>query len=169
MKSLFKYSLLASFLVISIKLLVYFTHAQFTQFGIYSGLFSLLLLIVPLFLAIKEKRDKELGGFIILKEVMKVGLGISVISGLIICAFTFLYYKFIDDEPLAQLISKTEEFMKQTKKSQSEIDIQIIALKEFYSPIRQATGVLTGVLISGLILSFICSSFLVKNPTVSEN
>ena len=100
---------------------------------------------------------------------MKVGLGISVISGLIICAFTFLYYKFIDDETLAQLISKTEEFMKQTKKSQSEIDIQIIALKEFYSPMRQTIGVLTGVLISGLILSFICSSFLVKNPTVSEN
>ena len=169
MKLILKYSLLASLLVITVKLAVYFTHTQFTQFGIYSGLLSLLLLIFPLFIAVKEKRDKELNGFIPLKEAIKTGLGIAVISGLTISTFTFLYYTFIDRETLTVLIKKSEAFMQQQKKSQSEIDLQITALKEFYSPLRQATGALTGILTSSLILSFIFSTFLVRNPPVSEN
>ncbi|MBI3502735.1 MAG: DUF4199 domain-containing protein [Bacteroidetes bacterium] len=169
MKPIFKYSLLASFLVIAVKLLVYFTHTQFSAIGIYSGLLSLLLLTVPLFLAIKNRRDNELGGFITLKEVMKVGLGISVISGLIICAFTFLYYKFIDHETLEQLITRTTDFMHKENKTSYEIEIELTALKEFYSPFKQATGVLTGILISGLILSFILSTFFVRRNSANEN
>lgn len=169
LSSSIKYALLAALLVIGCKLIVFFTHSQFTAIGIYSGLISLLLIVVPLFLAIKNKRDNELGGFIVLKEVMKVGLGISVISGLIVCVFTFLYYKFLDHETLAQLISQTEDFMKKENKPQNEIDAQIIALKEFYAPVKQATGVLTGILISGLILSFILSTFFVKRNPASEN
>jgi len=164
MKSLSRYSLLASFLVIATKLFVYFTHSQFTKFGIYSGLISLLLIIAPLFLAIKNKRDKEQGGYITLKEVMKTGLFIAVITGMLNALFIFFYYKFIDHETLAQLIEQTESFMKKANNTQSEIDIQIISLKEFYSPFKQATGVLTGILIAGILLSFICSTFLVKNP-----
>ena len=168
MKPILKYSLLASFIVIAIKLLVYFTHSQFSQFGIFSGLISLALLVIPLVLAIKDKKNEQ-GGFITLKEIMKVGLGISVITGVIVCVFTYLYFQFLDHETLSQLISQTEDFMKKENKLQSEIDVQIIALKEFYAPFKQATGTLTGILISGLILSFISSTFLVKNPPASEN
>lgn len=158
-----KYALFAALLVIACKLIVFFTHSQFTKFGIYSGLISLFLIIIPLFLAIKNKRNKELGGFITLKEVMKTGLFISVCAGMLNAVFIFFYYKFIDHETLAQLIEQTETFMKNANNSQSEIDIQIISLKEFYSPFKQATGVLTGVLVAGIILSFVCSTFLVKN------
>ena len=168
MKPIFKYSLLASFIVIAIRLSVYFTHSQFSQFGIFSGLISLILLIIPLIVVIKDKKN-FLGGFITLKEVMKVGLGISVISGLIVSAFTYLYFQFLDHETLAQLMIRSEEFMKKANKPQAEIDVQIIALKEFYAPLKQAAGTLTGILISGLILSFISSTFLVKNPPASEN
>lgn len=164
-----RYAFIAAFLVIGCKLIVFFTHSQFTTFGIYSGLISLVLIIIPIFLAIKYKRDKELGGFITLKEVMKTGLFIAVIAGLLNAVFIFFYYKFIDHETLAQLTEQTESFMKKANNPQSEIDIQIISLKEFYSPFKQATGVLTGVLVAGILLSFICSTFLVKNPTAAEN
>jgi len=123
-----------------------------------------LLIIVPLYLAIKSKRDKELGGFITLKEVMKTGLCIAVVTGLLNAVFIFLYYKFIDHETLEQLVIQTKDFMHKANNSQRDINLQIIALKEFYSPFKQATGVLTGVLVAGIILSFICSTFLVKNP-----
>ena len=168
MKPILKYSLLASFIVIAIRLFVYFTHSQFSQFGIFSGLISLALLVIPLVLGIKNKKN-ELGGFITLKQIMSVGLGISVITGTIVCAFTYLYFQFIDHETLTQLIIQSEDFMHKANKPQTEIDVQIIALKEFYAPLKQATGTLTGILISGLILSFISSTFLVKNPPASEN
>ncbi|HEY4799142.1 MAG TPA: DUF4199 domain-containing protein [Bacteroidia bacterium] len=168
MKSLFKYSLIASVIVIIPKLVVFLTHSQFVGIGVYSGLISLLFISIPLIFAIRNKRN-ELGGFIRLREVMNVGLAVSVISGLIIAAFNFIYYKFIDHETLAQLIIRTEDALKAVKKNQSEIDVEINALKEFYSPFKQATGVLTGVLTAGVILSFLSSTFLVKNPPSQEN
>lgn len=164
MKSALKYSLLAAFIVIATKLIVFFTHSQFKNFGIFSGLISLVLIVVPVFLAIKNKRDKELGGFITLKEVMKTGLFIGVVAGLLNAAFIFFYYKYIDHETLAHLIEQTESVMHKANSPQSEIDVTIISLQEFYAPFRQATGVLTGILTAGIILSFICSTFLVKNP-----
>jgi len=169
MKALLKYSLLASFIVIATKLIVFFTHSQFTTFGIYSGLISLLFISIPLFLAIKKVRDNELGGFITLREIMKTGMGVSVISGLIISVFIFLYYKFIDHETMEQLIVKSENIMRKANKSKPEIDVAIISLKEFYSPFKQATGVLTGVLTAGVILSFLSSAVLVKNPEQKTN
>lgn len=163
MSSTLRYSLLASALMIFVKLGVYFTHSQFTTFGIFSGLIGLLLISIPLVMAIRN-RKAELNGYIALKEVMKTALGISVVTALIVAVFTYLYFLLLDHETLEQLIVQTTEYLKKENKPQSEIDIAIISLKEFYSPLKQATGVLTGVLIAGLILSFISSTFLVKNP-----
>src|ERR1051326_4196369 len=84
MRSIFKYALIAASLVIATKLIIFFTHSLFTAIGIYSGLFSLFLISIPLFLAVKNRRDNELGGYISFKEIAKVGLGISVIAGLTI-------------------------------------------------------------------------------------
>lgn len=168
MNSTVKYSLLASVLMISCKLGVYFTHSQFTTFGVYSGLIALLLILIPLVLAIRNRKD-ELKGFITMREVMKTALGISVVTALIVSIFTYLYFMFLDHETLEQLIVQTTEFLKKENKPQAEIDLAIISLKEFYTPLRQATGVLTGVLIAGLILSFISSTFFVKNPPKEIN
>lgn len=148
--------------MICCKLVVYFTHSQFTSFGIFSGLIGLLLISIPLVLAIRS-RKAELNGYITLKEVMKTALRISVVTALIVSIFTYFYFMFLDHETLDQLIIQTTEFLKKENKQQSEIDLAISSLKEFYAPLKQATGVLTGVLIAGLILSFISSTFLVKN------
>ena len=155
-------------LIIGIKLIVYFTHSQLSTLGIYSGLISLLLMVIPLIMAINNRKT-ELDGYIGLKEVMKVGLGIAVITGLITSAFTYLYFQFIDHETAELVIINTREYLLKEKKPQSEIDLSILAIRDFYSPFNQAFGVLTGVLISCLILSFISSTFLVKSPSQTAN
>ena len=154
---------MASALMISCKLGVYLTHSQFTAFGIYSGLIGLLLIAIPLVLAIQNKKA-ELNGYITMREVMKVALGISVVTSLIVAVFTYCYYMFLDHDTLEQLIVQTTEFMKKDNKPQAEIDVTVQSLKDFYTPLRQTVGVLSGVLIAGLVLSFISSTFLVKNP-----
>ena len=164
MKSILKYALIAAGLVIAAKLIIFFTHTQFTGIGIYSGLFSLFLISVPLFMAVKNRRDKELGGYISLMEIAKIGLGIAVITGLIIAVFTYMYYKFIDHEILSHLIEQTKQLGIEQKRTQAEIDTELKALNDFYEPFHQATGVLTGILISGIVFSLIASTFLLKNP-----
>ncbi len=168
MKSIFKYAFIAAGLVIATKLIIFFTHALFSPIGIYSGLFSLFLISIPLFLAVKNRRDNELGGYISFKEIAKVGLGISVIAGLTISVFTYFYYLLIDHETLSYLTEQTRNYLVEAKKSQSEMDTELQALKDFYAPFHQATGVLTGILIAGVIFSVIASTFLLRrNPNTN--
>ena len=97
-----------------------------------------------------------------------MGLGISVVAGLTISVFTYFYYLWIDHETLSYLTEQTQKYLVDAKKSQSEIDMEMQALKDFYAPFHQATGVLTGILIAGVIFSVVASTFLLRrNPNAN--
>ena len=159
-----RYSLLASVLVISIKLIVFFTHAQFTTAGRYSGILALALLAIPLTQAILHRRDKELNGFITLKQVMRTGLFVCVAASLIVALFNYIYFRFIDHEILAYWLTESEKSLREAKASEEDVKKAHDYLTDFYSPFSQATGGLTGVLGVGAVLSFILSTFLMRNP-----
>ena len=170
MKPTYKYSLFASSLIIVIDIIVYYAHLQLSPFGIFLGILSFVLMAVPLYLAIKNRRDNELGGFITLKQVMGTGLIISVLTGIIVAIFMYIQSKFIDHETTGLILKKIEENLRTSKVSQTEIDLELSAQKDFYSPLNLAFKKgLMSVLGIGFILSFICSTFLVKNPPASEN
>ena len=120
-------------------------------------------------MAMKERRDQEQNGFITLKECMKAGMTVSLIAGLIVMVFTFIYYAWVDHEIQKFYKDLTEAHMKSDGRSKEEIGQAMTSIAEFYSPFRQATYVLMFTLITGAILSFICSTFLVKQPDESSN
>ncbi len=159
-----KYALFAALLVIGCKLLFFFTHSQFTAIGRYAGLGSLLLLTLPLSIAFINKRNHELGGYITLKQLMRTGLGICLFASLLVAVFDFLYFKFIDHEILAYYLSENERLMREINKPESEIQLTLNSIREFYTPLSQATGALTGVLGGGALLSFFISPLIVRNP-----
>jgi len=162
MKSALKYSLLAAFLVIATKLIVFFTHSQFSIAGRYSGLLALSLLTLPLLLAILQRRDKELNGYISLKQVMRTGLFVCVIASMLVALFNYIYFKFIDHEILSYWLVQSEKSLRDLKSSEEDIKKAHDYLTDFYSPFSQAMGGLTGVLGVGAILSFLLSPFLIK-------
>ena len=162
-------ALLAAAIFISIKLLVFVLHAEFSGIGIYSGLISLALLSIPLFLGIKHKRDSELGGYITIRQVMIAGVFISALTSLIVAAYTFLHYKFIDLDVISYWTEQAKVLGAKEHKSAAEIEDAIIMLQDFYSPFKQATGVLTGILGVGTVMSFMLSTFLAKRGPASEN
>jgi hypothetical protein len=169
MKISLKYPLLAAFFVIAVRLIVYLTHSQFSPMGRYSGILALALLSIPLGLAIKEKRDKELGGFISLKQVMKTGLFVSVLASLMVALFNAIYFKFMDHEILAYWLIESKKSLHELKASEEDIKKAHDYLTDFYSPFSQAMGGLTGVLGVGVVLSFILATFLMKNPPGTAN
>ena len=165
----FRYSLLAVVLFISIKLTVFLSHSEFSGIGVYTGLISLFLLCIPLFLGIKHKRDHELAGYITIRQVMVTGIAISAMSGLLIAAYTFIHYKYIDMDVIEHWVSEAKRLGVNEHKSEAEIEQAIVMLKEFYSPFKQATVVLTGVLGVGTVMTFILSTLLVKRDPAAEN
>ena len=165
----FRCALLAAAIFISIKLITFLTHTQFSGIGAYSGLISLALLSIPLFIGIKHKRDVDFGGYITLRKAMIAGVAISIMSGIIISVYNYLHYKYIDTEVMSYWIAEAQKLGAAEKKSETEIQQAIDMLKEFYAPFKQATVALTGVLGAGTVLSFILSTFLIKHAPESSN
>lgn len=165
----FRCALFAAAIFISIKLITFFTHTQFSGIGAYSGLISLALLSVPLFIGIKHKRDFQFGGYITLRKAMITGVAISIMSGIIIALYNYLHYRYIDTDVISYWAQEAKRLGTAEKKSEAEIQEAINMLKEFYSPFKQATVALTGVLGAGTVLSFILSTFLIKSAPESSN
>lgn len=165
----FRCALFASALFIAVKLTLFFTHNQFSVAGGYVSLASLTLTGIPLYFGIKHKRDSELGGFITLRRATLTGVAISIIACLIVAVYTFLHYTFIDKEIITHWINEAKRLGAKENKSEEEIQAVITRLTEFYSPFKQATVALVGVLGTGTALSFILAIILVKKPETSDN
>ena len=163
MKPVLKYAFFAAGLIIATKMAVFFLHAQFTGFGRMSGLASLFLLILPLSIAFIQKK-KENGGFLTLKQLMRTGLGICLLASLLVGLFNFLYFRFIDLEIINYYLEENARYMRSINQSETEIQTVLEKIKEFYSPMSQATGTLIGVLGAGALISFFMSPLIVKNP-----
>ena len=165
----FRCALASTGIFIAIKLATFFTHTQFSGIGAYSGLIALALTIVPLYFGIKHKKDNELGGFITIRQVMIAGVIISIQACLLVALYTFIHYSYIDTEAVAHWTAEAKRLGAAEKKSDAEIQAAIVMLTEFYSPFKQATVALVGILGTGTVLSFMLSTFLIKNPASSQN
>lgn len=165
MKSIVLYSVIASLIIIVVKFIVYYANLQLTLMGIFMGIFSLILMIFPLYFAMKTRRDTELGKFMTIRQAMGTGMMFSIITGLITGVFIYIFSAYIDHETTPLILKKIEENMRAAKISQPEINAELIAQKAFYSPFNQALkGGFMSILGVGFILSFISSMFVLRNP-----
>ena len=158
-------ALLTTGIFIAVKLAAFFTHTQFTGIGAYSGLITLGLAGIPLFAGIKYKRDQEFGGFITIRQVMIAGVKISAQACILVALYTYLHYSYIDQEVISHWVGEAKRLGAQEHKSEAEIQEAIKMLTEFYSPFKQATVALLGILGTGTVLSFIFSTILVRKPS----
>ncbi|MFI5164116.1 MAG: DUF4199 domain-containing protein [Bacteroidia bacterium] len=165
----FRCALVSTGIFVAIKLSTFLTHTQFSGIGAYSGLIALALTGVPLYFGIRHKKNHELGGYITIRQVMIAGVVISLQACVMVAVYNFIHYSFIDKEVIAYWTAEAKRLGALEKKSDAEIQAAIIMLTEFYSPFKQATVALVGILGTGTVLSFILSTFFVKNPPVTEN
>jgi len=95
---------------------------------------------------------------------MVAGVAISLQASLLAAIYTYLHYSFIDTEVLAHWTAEAKRLGAKENKSEAEIQAAIIMLTEFYSPFKQSTVALIGVLGTGAVLSFMLSTFLIRKP-----
>jgi|GEM_PF-4489360 len=146
---------------------IYYSHNQFTRVGLYSFLISLLFFFPVLFKAIKDKRDNELNGFMTLNTCMKTGMTVTIVCAMIMAVFYYVYFKFIDHEIIPFYMKEGEMAVKSNPKFKIE-DIEL-AVNSMFSPFKQATVALIRYTIAGALFSFICSTFLVRQPPENLN
>src|SRR5690606_3741299 len=120
---------------------------------------SFLLLAVCIFLAVKDHRDRELGGYITYGRGLGAGVLTALFAGLLLSIFIYLFYGVIDPGAMDELKRIQEEQMYKNGMSDEQIEMSL----KFVSPGFMAGMALPMVTFMGFIFSLIIAAFLKRN------
>ncbi|TDN83084.1 uncharacterized protein DUF4199 [Salegentibacter sp. 24] len=128
------------------------------------GVINTLVSIAIFVLAIKKFKENN-NGFLSLKEALKVGLAVAVISGVIAAIYSYIHYSFVYPEFSEKVydeavLKMTEQGVPESQQSQA-----LEMTKMFSSAWFFATMALVGSLFFGFIISLITGLILKReNP-----
>ncbi len=160
-------ALIYSVLIIIYKLYIVLGGYQLTRFGFYySHIVSVFAIIPFIVIAIKQVRDKDMGGFISGRVALAVGMNVAFIALVILSAYQYIEFEWKLKDLSVQYYNSSEylDFLKSNKQVKPEnyskiIEDNIAALSAFKS--------ITAKLISFLFItassSFICAVFMKKS------
>ncbi|MDN3546804.1 DUF4199 domain-containing protein [Mucilaginibacter aquaedulcis] len=117
--------------------------------------------IAFMFLTQKELRDNN-GGYITFGEAFKVGFLYSILSGIVLVVFTYLYFAVLSPEMLEKILASTEAKLAAKGLSQEQIDQGMTFTRKFVGPKSIAIGALVSSIIMGVIVSLIGAAIFKK-------
>ncbi len=120
------------------------------------GVFSTLITVVAIITGIKKIKDLN-GGFLSLSEALKTGLGIALISGMVLLVYNLIFVTFIEPEYFARMLEvqqqKTMEMYPNFSDEQLEAALEMG--KKMSGPMINSAIILIGSLFLGFIISLI--------------
>ncbi len=127
------------------------------------GFFALVIYLFLIFVVIRNFRDKELGGYITLKNAVIVGTATAVLAGVISAIYSYVYVAFIEPDMVMQMAAEMEEMLEELGLDEDAIYDQIEDFKGRMEPSSQFTTGILGSLGMGAVTSLIMGAIL-KNP-----
>lgn len=130
-----------------------------------------LIIVIGMFLSMKQWRDKFNNGFITYGNAFKHGFYVILITGILTAIWTFIFYNYIAPDEVAKIIEATEEnlYKSQPNMSEEQVEMALKWSKMFVSPKIMALTGFFGNIILGVILGAILSFFIKKEkPAFSE-
>ena len=123
---------------------------------------TFVVLIAGIFFGTKTFRDKFSGGFLSYGRCLGSGVLISLVVGVIMAVFTYLFYAYFDTGELARLIEATEQNMVDKGMTDEQIDQAMAISSKFMTPLTMSVSLIFGMVFWGTIFSLILSIFLKK-------
>ncbi|PRX51902.1 DUF4199 domain-containing protein [Salegentibacter salegens] len=128
------------------------------------GIINTLVSIIVFVLAIKKFKQNN-SGFLSLKEALKVGLAVAVISGVIGAIYSYIHYSFVYPEFSEMMYDQAVLQMTEQGLSEAQQSQGLEMTKMFTSAWFFATMALVGSLFFGFIISLITGLILKReNP-----
>ena len=119
--------------------------------------------VTTLFFGMKIRRDQQANGFSKYSEVLKTALFIGVMASVILAAWKFIFYKFINPEELLKEIETAKKAILEMDYFDEDKKMEIIgAMKDKNSAESKISSQLFGVNIYVLIVSLILAIFVQK-------
>lgn len=121
-----------------------------------------IILILGIIFATLNYRNKLNGGYITYGKAVLTGFYMSLIVGIIMAVYTWLFYSFINPNGLKELLDLTEQKMAETGLSDEMIDQQMKMTSKFMEMPLLNLLTFAGLTFWGTIISLITSAFLKK-------
>lgn len=148
-------------------------HSYFIALGRYTGYFAMMIPIIGLYMAIKDKKDFELGGNITLKQAVLVAAKINVLSTLIITAFWALYFTVIHPEFITYGLEYTKTLLQKEGingvEYQRKLDQYRTAFELKNQLVFISTGTFGTAMVVGLIIGILHKSQPSIHPSVTDS
>ncbi len=157
------YGVLLALFSIIVSVITYIT-GNHLQPKWYLSVISLLVSVYIIVLAIKKyKTGNE--GFLSLGEAIKVGLAVTVISGILIAIYNYIFMTVIEPDMVNQIMESSREKMIESNPNMTEeqMEMALSMSQKFMSPWIVSTLAVLSSLFSGFIISLISGLIMKQN------
>jgi len=161
LKKVYSVGIVAGLIPALFKTLLFVTGYTEKYEGSYTNLAELVVIAIAVPLVIFVSR-RENNGLITFNNALKTGIGTSAIAGVIVCLFTYLYFKYMNTVVQANAVSEAIKYVEENKLTGEEAKKTIEGARQFYSPFVQATSALFGIMLSGFFVTVISALILKK-------
>lgn len=120
------------------------------------------ILIVGIILATLNYRNKLNGGYISYGKAVLTGFYVSIIVGVIMAIYIWIFYSYINPDGLKEIMDFTEQKLAEAGLSDEMIDQQMKMSSRFMQMPLLNISTLVGMAFWGTIISLITSAFLKK-------
>lgn len=160
-----KYGLFSSF-VLFVWMIIEYTLLVpiYYEIGIYLGIVAVLILVIGIFFAIKEIRDKTNFGYITFKDAFKIGTIITFTIAILVVLFIYIYYEYINPGYVNFLAAETEKNLFQKGAGRVEINAAVTVVRYQFGLSNQIIQQLLFIMLGGLAITFVLSMLLKRNP-----
>lgn len=165
MNNSLKYGLFTGLAVILLSLLLYVMDLNGASWAQY---ISLLVLLAGVIMGTLAFRDKCNGGYISYGRSLGSGVIISLVVGVIMSIYTYLFFSFFDPGELLKLAQVAEEKMLEKGLTDDQVDQAMSMTKMLMTPAFIAISGLFSMLLWGTIFSLLASIFIKKNDDSFE-
>lgn len=125
----------------------------------YSGLFSIIILVLGIYLGIREAKRRN-GWQISYGEAVKTGIIVSVITGMLVALFSWLYCTVINPGYATYMSKEAEKAMIAAHDTPETIRRQLEKVKQEFATSTQVIMALAGQIVAGSISSLIIGIFI---------
>jgi hypothetical protein len=130
-----------------------------TQIRSYSGLFSLIILALGIYLGIKQTRARN-GNSLTYSQAVKTGILIAVITAVVVALFGWFYCAVLNPGYTDFMVRDARQSLTAAGKSSAEIALGAEAARKEFTTVAQVAEALIGQAVLGTLITLILGLFM---------
>ena len=136
-----------------------------TNIRSYSGLFSILILVVGIYLGMKQARLRA-AAVLTYGQAVKMGVLVACMTAVLVACFSWLYCAVINPGYADFMVQDTAQVLAAAGKSPEEISRRLVDTRKEFSTGIQVIQALVGQTVVGAVVSLILGAFMRTRKTV---